>query len=53
MTYGLGPLIVISIALFFTGLWVESYDKQPKMIRGMIIGLGFVLIGLVKFWVFE
>lgn len=47
MHYSGTGLLLIAISLFATGIWVESYDDEPQIVRATIWGGAFIVIELL------
>jgi hypothetical protein len=45
MHYSGAEQLLIAISLLATGIWVESNDDEPQIIRAVILGCAFVVIG--------
>jgi hypothetical protein len=45
MQYDGEAFVVITVALFATGMWVESNDDEPQIARASVWGYGFVVTG--------
>lgn len=49
MNYSDQVLVFIAVALFGTGVFVESFDADPRVRAATELGISFVLIGAFLF----
>ena len=47
--YSEQALALIAAALFATGVFVESFDPQPRIRSAVELGLSYILIGVCLF----
>jgi hypothetical protein len=45
MHYSSADQLLIAISLFATGIWVESNDDEPRIMRAVIWGCAFIMTG--------